>query len=166
MNRNKRTYELFENLKLEKTPDPATKALKDAEKGMDDPDEILMLGNETILLVDDEKIIIDVARDMLEILGYKVIAAQRGRETIDIYTRLKDEIALVILDMVMPGLNGAEVFLALKEINPNVKVILASGYVVNRQIDAVMQQGCRAFMPKPFSLEELSVKVRQVLDSP
>ena len=103
---------------------------------------------------------------MLEILGYQVIVTQSGQEAIDIYTRQKDEIDLVIQDMVMPGMNGADIFQALKKINPKVKVILASGYVMNKQIAAVMEQGCRAFMPKPFRLEDLSVKVREVLDSP
>jgi two-component system, cell cycle sensor histidine kinase and response regulator CckA len=166
MDRNNRSYELFADLKLEEALDPAAGAPAAPEKRPDEPDEPLIMGNETILLVDDEEIIIDVARDMLEILGYQVIAAQRGRQAVDIYTRLKDKIDLVIQDMVMPGMNGAEVFLALKEINPKVKVILASGYIMNRQIEAVMQQGCRAFMPKPFRLDELSKKVREILDSP
>ncbi len=166
MGKDKRSGELFENIKPAEAPESAVKTLKDYGKGGDEPDEPLRMGSETILLVDDEEIIIDVARDMLEILGYKVIVAQRGAEAIDVYIRHRDEIDLVIQDMVMPVMNGAEVFLALKEINPNVKVILASGYVVNKQIEAIMQQGCRAFMPKPFRLEELSAKVRQVLDSP
>ncbi|MRR17539.1 MAG: response regulator [Deltaproteobacteria bacterium] len=132
----------------------------------DHPDGPLTVGNETILLVDDEPVIIDVARDMLEILGYRVIAAHNGRDAIDIYARRKNEIDMVIQDMVMPGMNGADVFQALKKINPEVKVILASGYVMNKQIAAMIGQGCRAFMPKPFRLEDLSTKVRKVLDSP
>jgi CheY-like chemotaxis protein len=127
-------------------------------------DDSLATGNETILLVDDEQIIIDVARDMLEMLGYRVIVAQDGQHAIDIYDEQKDEIALVILDMVMPGLSGADVFQALKAINPKVKVILASGYIMSRQIAAVMAQGCRAFMPKPYRLEDLAEKIREIID--
>ncbi|MBP7342508.1 MAG: response regulator [Smithellaceae bacterium] len=133
---------------------------------MDGLEEDLPMGDETILLVDDEQIIIDVARDMLEILGYSVIVAQRGQEAIDIYADRKDEIDLVIQDMVMPGMDGADVFLALQSLNPAVKVILASGYVMNEKIAALIRRGCRAFMPKPFRLEDLSVKVREVLDAP
>ncbi len=128
------------------------------------PDDALSTGNETILLVDDEQVIIDVARDMLEILGYRVIVAQDGQHAIDIYTEQKNDIALVILDMVMPGLSGADVFQALKAINPKVKVILASGYIMSRQIAAVMAQGCRAFMSKPYRLEDLAEKIREIID--
>jgi CheY-like chemotaxis protein len=137
------------------TPDPA-----------DDRDDNLSYGTETILLVDDERFIIDVARDMLEFLGYRVIIALSGREAIDIYEQKKEQIDLVIQDMVMPVIDGAAVFAALKQMNPYVKVILASGYVYNEKISTVMEQGCRAFMPKPFRLEDLSAKVREVLDSP
>jgi len=131
---------------------------------MDCPDDGLSTGNETILLVDDEQVIIDVARDMLEILGYRAIVAQDGQQAIDIYNSRKDEIALVILDMVMPGLSGADVFQALKAINPKVKVILASGYIMSRQVAAVMEQGCRAFMSKPYRMEELAEKIRTIID--
>lgn len=141
-------------------------ALPRPRKIADHPDGHLAVGDETILLVDDEPIIIDVARDMLEILGYRVIVAHNGRDAIDIYARRKNEIDMVIQDMVMPEMNGADVFQALKKINPEVKVILASGYVMNKQIAAMIGQGCRAFMPKPFRLEDLSIKVRKVLDSP
>ena len=131
---------------------------------MDCPDDGLSTGNETILLVDDEQVIIDVARDMLEILGYRAIVAQDGQQAIDIYNSKKDEIALVILDMDMPGLSGADVFQVLKAINSKVKVILASGYIMSRQIAAVMEQGCRAFMSKPYRMEELAEKIRTIID--
>lgn len=135
-----------------------------AAEHMECPDDGLSTGNETILLVDDEQVIIDVARDMLEILGYRAIVARDGQQAIDIYNSKKDEIALVILDMVMPGLSGADVFQVLKAINPKVKVILASGYIMSRQIAAVMEQGCRAFMSKPYRMEELAEKIRTIID--
>ena len=167
MSKNKKTsYELFEDWQLAEQHSSLKESGGKFEEDADSVEEDLATGDETILLVDDEKIIIDVARDMLEILGYQVIVTQSGKEAIDIYTRRKDEIDLVIQDMVMPGMNGADIFQALKKINPQVKVILASGYVMNKQIASVMEQGCRAFMPKPFRLEELSVKVREILDAP
>lgn len=129
-------------------------------------DDKLAYGTETILIVDDLQMNIDVTRDMLEYLGYQVISALSGKEAVDIYAVKKDRIDLVIQDMVMPGMDGAAVFTALKQINPQVKVILASAYGYNEKIKSVMQRGCRAFMPKPFSLEELSTKAREVLDSP
>ena len=126
----------------------------------------LPMGTETILFVDDEEVILEVNRDILEYLGYRVLTAGSGYEAIDIYRERQNEIDLVIQDMVMPGMNGAETFHALKRLNPAIKVILASGYVMNRQIAAVMQQGCRAFMQKPFRLEDLAFKVREILDGP
>lgn len=166
INKDQKARELFEDWHLADEHPSVKEFTANPEGVVDRPDEKLATGDETILLVDDDRIIIDVARDMLEILGYRVIATQQGREAVDIYTRQKDKIDLVIQDMVMPGMNGADVFQALKKINPEVRVILASGYVMNKQIAAVMEQGCRAFMPKPFRLEDLSVKVREVLDSP
>ncbi|MFO7569259.1 MAG: response regulator [Smithellaceae bacterium] len=126
----------------------------------------LPVGTETILFVDDEAVILEVNRDILEFLGYRVFTANSGYEAVDIYREKGKEIDLVIQDMVMPGMNGAETFHALKKMNPAIKVILASGYVMNKQIGAVMQQGCRAFMQKPFRLEDLAFKVREILDSP
>jgi len=164
--KDKKTYEIFEDWQMSEAPKPLPEHDAKLEAIEDSVEEDLATGNETILLVDDEQIIIDVARDMLEILGYKVLVAQHGQEAIDIYSRQKDEIDLVIQDVVMPGMNGADIFRAFKEINPKVKVILASGYVMNTQISTVMEQGCRAFMPKPFRLEDLSAKVREVLDAP
>ncbi len=165
MSKNKTTHELFEDWQLAEVHQPVAEESARLGEITDSPEENLLMGNETILLVDDEDIVIDVARDMLEILGYRVIVAQNGQDAIDIYARQKEGIDMVIQDMVMPGLNGADVFRALKMINPEVKVILASGYIMNKQIAAVLEQGCRAFMPKPFRLEDLSIKVREVLDS-
>ncbi len=138
----------------------------DAFEDIDAEDTDYPTGTETIMFVDDEAVILEVNRDILEFLGYRVITAQTGREAVEIYRRQREEIALVIQDMVMPGMNGADIFSALKAINPDVKVILASGYVMNKQIDAVMRQGCRAFMQKPFRLEDLAHKVREILDEP
>jgi CheY-like chemotaxis protein len=159
---------MFEEMRLAEAGPSAPQTVRGTETPdpTGDRDDNLSYGTETILLVDDEKFIIDVARDMLEFLGYQVIIALSGREAIDIYEQKKEQIDLVIQDMVMPVIDGAAVFAALKQMNPYVKVILASGYVYNEKISTVMEQGCRAFMPKPFRLEDLSAKVREVLDSP
>lgn len=163
---NKKNYKLFEDWQLVQAPAAVEGANDPSEAFAENIDENLAHGTETILFVDDEEIIVEVARDMLEILGYKVLVAQSGEDAVKIYQQQRDSIDLVIQDMVMPGMNGADVFKAIKKSNPNVKVILASGYVMNKQIAAVMDAGCRAFMQKPFRLEELSSKVREVLDEP
>ena len=124
----------------------------------------ILKGTETVLLVDDEDVVLDVNREILESQGYAVITARNGKEALEIYGRHRSEIALVILDMVMPEINGEETFGLLRRIDPEVKVILASGYSTNDQIRNLMRNGCRAFLQKPFGNMELTMKVREVLD--
>jgi CheY-like chemotaxis protein len=120
-------------------------------------------GTETILLVDDEAPIIDVGHEMLCKLGYKVLVANSGAAAIDIYRKNRDSIGLVILDMIMPGMNGSETFDCLKKIDTNVSVLLCSGYSINGEATTIMQKGCRGFIQKPFNLVQLSHKIRQSL---
>ncbi|MFZ3047809.1 MAG: response regulator [Desulfatirhabdiaceae bacterium] len=117
----------------------------------------------TILLVDDESLILDVAKLMLERLGFHVISASNGRDAIDVYRRQKEQIDLIVLDMIMPGMGGDEVFNQLIDIDPNVRVLLASGYSLNGHASEIMKRGCGGFIQKPFSLEELTRKIRDVL---
>ena len=126
--------------------------------------EKLSRGSETILLVDDEEMIIDVGIQMLEKLGYKVFTAGNGKAAIDIYKKKKEKIDLVILDVIMPGMGGGETYDRLKEINPNVNVLLASGYGINRQINEILARGCNGFIQKPFHMKLLSRKIREILD--
>ncbi|MBI4633560.1 MAG: response regulator [Deltaproteobacteria bacterium] len=121
-------------------------------------------GHETILLVDDEEAIINVTRDILEMLGYKVITASSGQEAIDTYSAKKDSLDLVILDMIMPGMGGGETFDRLKEINPDIKVILSSGYSITGRATKIMERGCRSFIQKPFNINEISSRIREALD--
>jgi two-component system, cell cycle sensor histidine kinase and response regulator CckA len=125
----------------------------------------LLKGTETVLLVDDEDVVLDVNREILESQGYKVITARNGKEALEIYRARRGEISLVILDMVMPEMNGEETFGLLKRIDPEVKIILASGYSTNDQIRNLMQNGCCAFLQKPFGNMELMMKVREVIGS-
>jgi len=127
------------------------------------PEEVLR-GTETILLVDDEKIIIDSCKDVLEALGYQVLVARRGEEAIDVYENNKDKIDMVILDMIMPGMSGGETHDRLKDINPEVSVLLSSGYSINGQAMEIMNRGCNGFIQKPFNLKQLSQKIREILD--
>ena len=126
--------------------------------------EELYLGKETILLVDDEEVITDVSREILETLGYSVLIAGSGKEAIEIYEKKKDQIDLVILDMIMPQMSGGETFDILKAMNSDIKVILSSGYSLKGQAAKIIERGCQAFLQKPFSIKDLSKKVRSVLD--
>jgi len=122
-------------------------------------------GTETILLVDDEHMILDVSRQMLEKLGYTVLSAASGREAIEMYQKHLNEISLVIIDMIMPDLNGGETYDELKKITPEVKVLLASGYSMDGQAQDILGRGCNGFIQKPFNIRGISYKIRTILDA-
>ncbi len=121
-------------------------------------------GQGTILLIDDEEVILDVGAEMLKRLGYDVITAAGGRAGIETYRGNRDSIDLVVLDMIMPDLGGRETFDGLKEIRPDVNVLLSSGYSLNGQAKEIMDKGCRGFIQKPFSLGDLADKIMEILD--
>ncbi len=131
----------------------------------DDATRRIYTGNETILLVDDEDITMDVGQELLEELGYKVLTARNGRDALAIYRRQRARIDMVILDMVMPGMGGGATYDALKKLNPEVKVLLASGYSISGEASKILERGCNAFIQKPFNMKQLSEKIRKVLDA-
>ena len=122
-------------------------------------------GNETILLVDDDPLILDVGKAMLTALGYGVLVATAGKEAAEIYRDQGDRIRLVILDMIMPDMGGGKTYDQLKEIDPEIKVLLSSGYSINGQATAIINRGCNGFIQKPFDLQSLSEKVRNIIDA-
>jgi CheY-like chemotaxis protein len=115
-------------------------------------------------MIDDEKMIIGVGREMLTSMGYQVITADNGVNALEIVSARKTEIDLVILDMIMPKLSGRQTFEQLKAIAPDMKVILSSGYSIDGDASEIMAKGCNGFIQKPFSMETLSNKIREVLD--
>ena len=119
----------------------------------------------TILLVDDEDIIIDVAQELLKKIGYKVLTAKSGTAAIELYKANQDEIDMVILDMIMPVMDGGETYDRLKEINPDIKVLLSSGYSIDGQASEIIQRGCNGFIQKPFNMKDLSQTIREILSS-
>jgi len=126
--------------------------------------EKLFKGSETILLVDDEEMIIDVGKSMLERLGYHVIVAESGEQAVEVVRRKVNEIDLVILDMIMPGMDGGKTFECIREIQPALPVILSSGYAINGQAAKIMKKGCNGFIQKPFNISKLSQNVRTILN--
>ena len=126
----------------------------------------MLKGSETILLVDDEVMIIEVGKAMLERMGYNVILANSGEEALELISDMGKEIDLVILDLIMPGMNGGETFDLIREGNPEIPVILSSGYSISGQATEIMSRGCNGFIQKPFDISELSQKIRDVLDEP
>lgn len=117
----------------------------------------------TILIVDDEEMIRELARDMLTDLGYRVVACEDGPSALDYYREHVSDVDLVILDMVMPKMTGKEVFQAMKAINPDIKAILSSGYSINGAAKDLFAEGVLGFVQKPFESTEFSSKVAQAL---
>jgi len=128
-----------------------------------DPGE-LFNGEETVLIVEDEDTIADVASEMLKNLGYTVLIARSGLEGLEIYEKQRKRIDLVILDLIMPGMSGSKTFDLLKEMNPKVKVLLSSGYSLSGEASDIMERGCAGFVQKPYDIYQLSKKVRDVLN--
>lgn len=127
-------------------------------------DQALVEGKGSILLIDDEEIIINVATDMIRALGYEVEAVSDGRKAIDRFRESPGMFDLVILDLIMPGMGGAEAFDVIKSIRPGVKILLSSGYSIDGQAAAIMKRGCDGFIQKPFSIQELSKKLSEVMN--
>ncbi|MFA6413355.1 MAG: PAS domain S-box protein [Syntrophales bacterium] len=122
-------------------------------------------GMETILLIDDELINLEVGGELLESLGYRVYLAGNGQEGLAIYEEKRDEIDMVILDMVMPGISGGETFDRLRKSDPDVRVLLCSGYSINGQAQNILDRGCNGFIQKPYKMSHLSQKIRELLDA-
>jgi PAS domain S-box-containing protein len=129
-----------------------------------DGDNAISKGAETILLVDDESMILTVGSELLKTLGYTILTAQDGSSAIDLYKNSKESIDLVILDMVMPEMGGGEVFDELKKINPQVKVLLSSGYSLNGQASRIIKRGCVGFLQKPFTIRDIASQLRKIID--
>jgi PAS domain S-box-containing protein len=120
-------------------------------------------GTGTVLLVDDETFMLEVGKELLSAMGYRVLEAADGKEAVEIYRKQADRIGIVVLDMIMPGMGGGEVFDRLREINPHVKVLLSSGFTIDGEATEILQRGCHGFIQKPFSMKELSGKMNQIL---
>ncbi|MCJ7771660.1 MAG: response regulator, partial [Desulfobacterales bacterium] len=102
--------------------------------------------------------------EMLEALGYKVLLSKTGAEALDSFKQNIGKIDIVILDMVMSEMSGSDVFDHLKKMSPDVKVLLSSGYSIDGHAAEIMKRGCNGFIQKPFTLEQLSKKIREILD--
>jgi len=141
---------------------PATEKTAAAQEK---PHETLYKGKETVLLVDDEGMILDVGERMLNKLGYDVFTADNGADALEIYQKNKDIIDVTILDMVMPKMNGGAIYDRIKLVNPRAKVLLSSGYSLNGQATEILSRGCNGFIQKPFNMQSLSQNIRMVLDA-
>jgi len=117
----------------------------------------------TILVVDDEEVIRKVGHAMLQATGYRALTARDGIEAVEVYRNHRDDIDLVLLDMVMPNMGGGKTYDTLKEINPDIKVLLSSGYSIEGQATEILNRGCNGFIQKPFTIKQLSKKISEIL---
>ncbi|MCP4624333.1 MAG: PAS domain S-box protein [bacterium] len=139
-------------------PASGKSTVEDAEVTVD-----IIIGSGTILLIDDEKMILEVGRELLEELGYTVIPAMSGQEAIEIFQKEQDTIDMIIMDMIMPGMSGSETFDRLKDINQDVKILLSSGYSVDGQASKILRRGCDGFIQKPFNMNQLAEKIHKIM---
>ena len=130
-----------------------------------EPSAEVLKGKESILFVDDEDRILDAGKEILAALGYKVMVAGSGKQAIEVFKEDHGEIDMVILDMIMPGVGGGEVYDRIKAISPNVKVLLSSGYSIEGQAEKILKRGCDGFIQKPFNIKDLSKKIREILNN-
>jgi len=140
---------------------PATEKKVIEEKEVSDE---LVKGKGTVLLVDDEESVLDAEEQMLITLGYEVLLAGNGKEALALYKKNQDRIDLVVVDMVLPVMGGGETFDKLKEINPEVKVLLSSGYSIEGEATEILKRGCNGFIQKPFNIVELSQSIKKIQD--
>ena len=127
--------------------------------------EELQGGSETILLVDDEEAVLDIAKSMMERFGYTTITAENGEDAIEIFKKSNPYPDLVILDVGMPGMGGHKCLIELLKIYPDLKVIIASGYSENGKIEKTIESGAAGFIAKPYRLADMLKKVREILNS-
>jgi PAS domain S-box-containing protein len=142
----------------------ALKTIENVDTG-DKVREQVALGRGTILLVDDEQMILEVGQQLLEAMGYDVLTAENGKKAVEIYQAKKNDIDLLILDMIMPEMNGGDVYDTMKAMDPDVKVLLSSGYSVEGQASEILGRGCDGFIQKPFHMGQLSNCIKRVLES-
>ena len=129
------------------------------------PRAMIRGGHECILLAEDEDVIREMAQLGLESIGYKVLSAGDGASALSTFRERQDEIDLVIADMVMPRISGPELFAHMKEIDPEVRVIVSSGYSHDQEGKRMLQHGCLGYLQKPYNIDSLNELVRSVLDS-
>ena len=127
--------------------------------------EIPVGGSETILIVDDEDQILDFLSRVLENSGYSVITARNGQEALERFLKYRNKLSLIILDLVMPEMDGKQCLEEVLRIDPSVKVMISSGFSANGKISNVMKIGAKAFVTKPYDIDQLLLKIREVIDA-
>jgi len=140
---------------------PASQRLATSETAIRKPQ---IVGKGTILVVDDEEMVLEVSCALFEKLGFEVLRADSGEQAVEVFKAHADAIDLVILDMIMPQMGGGEVFDILKDIKADVKVLLSSGYALDGQAEKILARGCEGFIQKPFDIHEVAGRINELLE--
>lgn len=120
-------------------------------------------GKKTVLIVDDEEMMLDIEALMLRRIGFDILKASNSLEACQLYQNEKDRIDLVVLDMIMPGENGAATYKRLKMMNPDIKVLISTGYGTDGDVEAILNDGQNGFIQKPFQFKEFTSKIDAIL---
>jgi CheY-like chemotaxis protein len=120
---------------------------------------------ELIMLVDDDDYVTLLAERILTGGGYRVVTARDGFQALELYKRLADQVDLVILDFMMPGMDGGTIFSRMRMINPGANVVVSSGFATPEKLKGLEANGLRGFMPKPHTQKKLLLQVRATLDA-
>ena len=107
--------------------------------------------------------VLTVGREMLKAIGYNLLTAGSGPEAIELFLQNRETVDLVLLDVVMPDMSGAETYERLKSLNPHIKVLLISGYRQDGEAEQILKRGCQGFIQKPFDISEISLKLKSLL---
>ncbi len=127
------------------------------------PQADVFIGTGTILVIEDEEIVLDVTRALLERLGYRVLEAVTGKEAVDIVESFDGDIDLALLDIKLPDMDGGRIYPIIKKARPDLKVIICSGYGIDGPAQEILDKGAQDFIQKPYSLSTLSEKLKKVL---
>jgi len=122
-------------------------------------------GTETLLVVDDEEIMIDLSKKILSSQGYKVIPAENGEKALEVLKEHSEEIKMIILDLIMPGMSGYETFKAIRKEHPDMPIIISTGYSPGGSAAEILKEPLTEFLQKPFYMKDMLSKVRALLDS-
>jgi CheY-like chemotaxis protein len=127
---------------------------------------VALRGSGCVLIVDDEPLVLRTGADILRSLGYRVLTAVNGRDALTVFTRHQEEIDLVLLDMIMPELNGEETFREMRKIHPDVRVLLCSGYLQEYTLPELLAMGILGLLQKPYRKIELAARIADALRTP
>ncbi len=127
------------------------------------PSPKIYRGKGVVLLVEDEEVVLKVGLELLKKMGYTALGAADGYAALEVFRANESVIDLVILDMIMPGMGGGEVFEHLREIKPGIKILISSGCDIDDHVNAVLEKGCSGFIQKPYTIEELSDCLNDIL---